>query len=29
MVTHDLRLVEYCDRVYIMEDGKLSEKKTS
>ena len=26
MVTHDLRLVDYCDKVYQMEDGRLSEK---
>ncbi|MDG4980030.1 ABC transporter ATP-binding protein [Lactococcus lactis] len=26
MVTHDLRLVDYCDKVYLMEDGCLSEK---
>ncbi|MBS7068629.1 ABC transporter ATP-binding protein [Lactococcus lactis subsp. lactis] len=26
MVTHDLRLVDYCDKVYLMEDGRLSEK---
>ena len=26
MVTHDLRLVDYCDKVYYMEDGILSEK---
>ena len=26
MVTHDLRLVYYCDKVYLMEDGRLSEK---
>ncbi|MDM5145051.1 putative hemin import ATP-binding protein HrtA [Lactococcus lactis] len=26
MVTHDLRLVDYCDKVYLMEDGSLSEK---
>lgn len=24
MVTHDERMLEYCDRVYRMEDGKLS-----
>lgn len=23
MVTHDLRLVDYCDKVYLMEDGPL------
>ncbi|MNM54827.1 putative hemin import ATP-binding protein HrtA [compost metagenome] len=23
MVTHDERMLEYCDRVYHMEDGKL------
>lgn len=28
MVTHDLRLVEFCDRVYVMEDGRLTEKET-
>ena len=27
MVTHDLRLVDYCDKVYLMNDGVLSEKK--
>lgn len=27
MVTHDLRLVDYCDKVYLMEDGRLSERK--
>lgn len=27
MVTHDLRLVDYCDKVYLMEDGVLREKK--
>ena len=26
MVTHDLRLVDYCDKVYLMNDGVLSEK---
>ena len=26
MVTHDLRLVDYCDKVYLMEDGRLREK---
>ncbi|KSU23859.1 putative hemin import ATP-binding protein HrtA [Lactococcus lactis] len=26
MVTHDLRLVDYCDKVYLLEDGRLSEK---
>ena len=26
MVAHDLRLVDYCDKVYLMEDGRLSEK---
>ena len=26
MVTHDLRVVDYCDKVYLMEDGRLSEK---
>ena len=26
MVTHDLRLVDYCDKVYLMDDGRLSEK---
>ena len=29
MVTHDLRLVDYCDKVYLMEDGRLSEKVDS
>ena len=27
MVTHDLRLVDYCDKVYLMNDGVLTEKK--
>ncbi|MFZ2028380.1 MAG: ABC transporter ATP-binding protein, partial [Lactococcus raffinolactis] len=27
MVTHDLRLVDYCDKVYLMEDGVLREKQ--
>ncbi|MDO5649871.1 MAG: ABC transporter ATP-binding protein [Gallicola sp.] len=27
MVTHDTRLIDYCDRVYIMEDGVLREEK--
>ena len=27
MVTHDLRLVKYCDKVYMMEDGQLTEKQ--
>ncbi|MFZ3107284.1 MAG: ABC transporter ATP-binding protein [Lactococcus raffinolactis] len=27
MVTHDLRLVDYCDKVYLMEDGALREKQ--
>jgi ABC-type antimicrobial peptide transport system, ATPase component len=27
MVTHDLRLVDYCDKVYVMEDGILRERK--
>ena len=27
MVTHDLRLVDYCDKVYLMEDGVLHEKQ--
>lgn len=26
MVTHDLRLVDFCDKVYLMQDGSLSEK---
>ena len=26
MVTHDERLIEYCDKVYVMEDGILSER---
>ena len=26
MVTHDLRVVDYCNKVYLMEDGRLSEK---
>lgn len=27
MVTHDTRLIDYCDHVYIMEDGVLREEK--
>ncbi len=27
MVTHDTRLINYCDHVYIMEDGVLREEK--
>ena len=27
MVTHDLRLVDYCDKVYLMEDGVQREKQ--
>lgn len=27
MVTHDLRLVDYCDKVYLMADGVLREQK--
>ena len=27
MVAHDLRLVDYCDKVYLMEDGVLREKQ--
>lgn len=27
MVTHDERMLTYCDKVYIMEDGKLTQKK--
>ncbi|WP_122646061.1 ABC transporter ATP-binding protein [Enterococcus mediterraneensis] len=26
MVTHDTRLIDYCDRVLVMEDGKLREE---
>ena len=26
MVTHDLRLVDFCDKDYLMQDGSLSEK---
>lgn len=26
MVTHDTRLVKYCDRVLEMKDGQLKEK---
>ena len=26
MVTHDLRLIDYCDKVYLMQDGVLTEK---
>ena len=26
MVTHDTRLINYCDRILEMEDGKLVEK---
>ncbi|WP_277631026.1 ABC transporter ATP-binding protein [Atopococcus tabaci] len=29
MVTHDTRILEYCDRVYVMNDGVLEEKKTN
>lgn len=29
MVTHDERMLEYCDKVYRMEDGKLSLAKSS
>lgn len=29
MVTHDERLISYCDRVYVMKDGVLSERKRS
>lgn len=28
MVTHDERMLEFCDRVYIIVDGVLSERKT-
>lgn len=27
MVTHDQRLIEYCDAVYVMHDGKLEQQK--
>lgn len=27
MVTHDERMLTYCDRVYLIEDGRLSEEK--
>lgn len=27
MVTHDERLISYCDRVYVMKDGVLSERE--
>lgn len=27
MVTHDIRMIEYCDRVFEMKDGTLTEKK--
>lgn len=27
MVTHDTRLTEHCDRVFVMKDGVLTEKK--
>lgn len=27
MVTHDERLISYCDKVYVMKDGVLSERK--
>ena len=26
MVTHDERLIDYCDKVYVMKDGILSER---
>ena len=29
MVTHDRRLVAYCDRLLVMEDGVLREEKIS
>jgi putative ABC transport system ATP-binding protein len=28
VVTHDIRLVDYCDKVYNMTDGVLTEIKT-
>lgn len=27
MVTHDTRLTDYCDRVFVMKDGVLEEKE--
>ena len=27
MVTHDERMLEYCDKVYVIVDGVLSERK--
>ncbi len=27
MVTHDTRLVKYCDRVLVMKDGTLKEEE--
>lgn len=27
MVTHDERLISYCDKIYVMKDGVLSERK--
>lgn len=29
MVTHDTRLVKFCDRILEMKDGKLTEKDIS
>jgi|GEM_PF-2636790 putative ABC transport system ATP-binding protein len=29
MVTHDRRLVAYCDRLLVMEDGVLREEEIS
>ena len=26
MVTHDERLIDYCDKVYVMKDGILTER---
>ena len=26
MVTHDIRLVDFCDKVYVMKDGVLTQK---
>ena len=28
MVTHDERMLEFCDKVYVIVDGVLSERKS-